>query len=73
MATTNDYVPGTEIDRPSATPSDGNAFAILGACRRALRDAGVPDKIIEEYTTEAKSGDYDELIRTSMKYCEIDV
>jgi len=55
---------------------DGNAFGIIGRCRRAIRNAarkGVLPKsmaatISEEFTKEATEGDYDHLLQTVMKY-----
>lgn len=42
---------------------DGNAFFIIGRTRRALKKAGVPDREIEQFTEEAQSGDYENLLR----------
>ena len=53
------------------TGIDGNAYAILGAAKRAMRLAKVDEAIINQYWTEATSGDYDHLIQTTMKYCEV--
>lgn len=50
---------------------DGNAFAILGTVRRALRDAGISQDTIAEFFAEAKSGSYDELIQTVMRWVEV--
>ncbi len=47
---------------------DGNAFAILGRCRTAARNAGVPQAEINAFFEEAQSGDYDNLLRTCMKW-----
>lgn len=49
------------------TGSDGNAYMVLGLVRKALRRAGVSTEEVEEYTTEATSGDYDHLLQTTMK------
>jgi len=51
---------------------DGNAFAILGRVRKAMKKAGVDEKIIEDYTREATSGDYTTLLATTMKYVHTD-
>jgi len=51
---------------------DGNAFAIIGRVTKAMRRAGVDKDIIEKYKNEAMSGDYNNLIVTTMKYCHID-
>jgi len=52
--------------------TDGNAMAIMGAVTRAMRRGNVPKDDIDAYFTEATSGDYDKVIRTSMQYvnCE---
>lgn len=50
---------------------DGNAFAILGAARKAMRRAGWTDAEIAEYTVEATAGGYDHLMQTTMAYCEV--
>ena len=51
---------------------DGNAFSIMGAVTKAMKRGGVPQEDIDAYFTEATSGDYDNVIRTSIKYvnCE---
>jgi len=49
---------------------DGNAFAILGRVRRAMKDAGWNKEAIEQFTNEATSGDYNNLLQTVMKYCD---
>ena len=50
---------------------DGNAFAILGRVQIAARRAGVPDEEIETYMSEATSGDYDNLLTTTMQWFSI--
>jgi hypothetical protein len=50
---------------------DGNAFAIMGAVSNALRKAGVPKEEINEYTSESMSGDYENLLRTAMKWVSV--
>lgn len=50
--------------------SDGNAFAIIGKVCRALHSAGIPLENIEEYRTEAMSGDYDNVLQTTLKWVE---
>ena len=49
---------------------DGNAFAIMGAVKKALQRAGADAEYIDQYLNEAKSGDYDNLLRVSMKYAD---
>ena len=50
---------------------DGNAFAILGRCSRAARAAGKPQPWIDRFMTEAKAGNYDHLLQTTMRYFEV--
>lgn len=49
---------------------DGNAFHILGKVRQALKKGGYHD-LAEKYLEEAKTGDYDNLLRVTMEYVEI--
>jgi hypothetical protein len=51
---------------------DGNAFAILGRCQQAMRQAGVSKAEIDAFLTEAKSGDYDHLLQTCMRWFEVE-
>lgn len=53
------------------TGQDGNAFAILGRCRAAARDAGLSDEDIAAFMDEAMAGDYDHLLQTAMRWFEI--
>jgi len=50
---------------------DGNAFAIMGAVSKALRRAGVDKSEIDEYLSECMSGDYDNLLRTAMRWVSV--
>lgn len=51
---------------------DGNAFNIMGRVAKAMRSAGVDPKIIEAYRAEAMSGDYNNLLRVTTKYVEVE-
>ena len=51
--------------------SDGNAFAIIGKVSKALRRGGVDKEEITLFSTEAMSGDYDNVIQTAMKWVEV--
>lgn len=50
---------------------DGNAFMVLGLCQKAARKAGIEDTKINQFLDEAKKGDYDHLLRTCMKYFNV--
>lgn len=51
---------------------DGNAFSIMGQAIRAMQKAGVSIEIIDQYTDEATSGDYDNLLCVTMDYVNCD-
>lgn len=51
---------------------DGNAFAILAAVEKAMKKAGCKKEEIDQYKKEAMSGDYDNLLRVTMKYCDVE-
>ena len=51
---------------------DGNAFAIIGRIRQALRRAKVSHEEIEEFTQEATNGDYDHVLQTAMKWVDVE-
>jgi len=50
---------------------DGNAFVILGEVSKALRKAGM-DEEAEAFFEEATEGDYNHLLRTAMKYVDVE-
>lgn len=50
---------------------DGNAFAILGRVSRALRKGGATAAEVDEFMTEATSGDYDNLLATCMRWVSV--
>ena len=54
------------------TESDGNAFSVIGKTMKALRGEGYSAEQIEQYRKEATSGDYDNLLRVTMKWVEVE-
>jgi len=54
------------------TGNDGNAFAIMGSVRSALRRAGATKEQIDEYSNASMSGDYDNLLRVAMEWVQVD-
>lgn len=50
---------------------DGNAMAIMARVGDALRKAGVPQTEIDEYYAESMSGDYDNVLRTAVKWVSV--
>jgi hypothetical protein len=49
---------------------DGNAFLILGKVGKAIKGSDRPE-LYEAFMEEAKSGDYDNLLVTCMKYVKL--
>lgn len=50
---------------------DSNAFAILGKVNQALRRARVSQEERTKFMDEAKSGDYNHLLMTCMKWVDV--
>jgi hypothetical protein len=51
---------------------DGNVFNIIGLTAQALKRAGLSEQA-KEYTVKAfAAGSYDEVLRLSMRYCEVE-
>jgi len=50
---------------------DGNAFVILRAVLAALKKAKVPKEEVDMFLKEAKSGDYDHLLRTCCEWVNV--
>lgn len=67
------YVPGTSIEKPVVQLSgeDGNAIAIVQRVIRALKKAGVPSSVTEEFRKEALSGDYQHVLDTAEEFAEV--
>lgn len=53
------------------TGQDGNAFAIMGAVKQALRKNGVSAEEIAAYMEDSMSGDYDHLLQVAMKWVDV--
>jgi len=65
--------PEPERKRPRVklTGVDGNAFTVMGRVCEALRKSGFTREDVDTYRKEAMSGDYNHLLVTSMKWCEV--
>jgi hypothetical protein len=50
------------------TGTDGNAFAIMAACRRSARKAGWSNERIENVFSKMTEGDYDNLLQVVMDH-----
>ena len=58
--------------RVHLTGLDGNAYAIIGAVRKALLRAGVSKEHVSDFFKEATSGDYDHVLQTCMRWVEVE-
>lgn len=47
---------------------DGNAYAIMGAAQRILKQAGATPEEVKEYLDESMSSDYEHLVATVSKW-----
>lgn len=54
------------------TGRDSNAGAIMAAVSTALRRHGVKKDVIDRYRKESMSGDYNNLLRTAMRWVEVE-
>lgn len=61
----------TEKPKLKLTGVNGNAFVILGLAKRTAKRAGWTSEKIEEYMSQAMSGNYDHLLQTTMKYFDV--
>lgn len=52
--------------------ADGNAFNVLGICKRAMERAKLPQTEIDAFMTEAMSGDYNHLLQMVMAWFEVE-
>lgn len=61
------------MNKPKVTliGQDGNAFNILGLCKRAATKAKMPKETWREFQARAMSGDYDNLLATVCEYFEV--
>ncbi len=66
----------SEIKYPDITVNiigqNGNAFCILGICKRVMEHAKLPQTEIDAFMTEAMSGDYDHLLATVVSWFEVE-
>ena len=65
-------IPPEEKPVVKLTGHDGNAFAIMGRVKQALRRCGADEEYIEKYLNEATSDDYNNLLAVSMNYVDVE-
>lgn len=57
--------------RVQLTGENGNAFAIMGAVKAALKQNQVAPSEIDEYLQASMAGDYDALLRVAMEWVDV--
>lgn len=73
-----DYVEENDMDPkfPDVTVvlsgQDGNAYLIIGRIARALKLGGATKEDVETFIKEAMSGDYENVLRTCMKWVNVE-
>ncbi len=50
---------------------DGNAYSIMGEVKSALTREGNSNEIVEDYLSQAMSGDYDHLLAVSLAFIKL--
>ena len=60
-----------ENEKPEVKLVDGNAFAIMGACRKAWQRAGNDMNEWKTIQTEMMNGDYDHLLCVASDHFEV--
>lgn len=66
------------VPMPSSRPTvklignDGNAFAIIGACKQAAKRAGWTPQQVQQLQDEMMQSDYDHLLATATRYFEVE-
>ena len=53
------------------TGTDGNAFAVIGACKAAARKAGWTTDEITQLVEDMTAGDYDHLLGIAMQRFDV--
>ncbi len=71
-----DLTPAQRYGIPAPTcklvGEDGNAMNVIARGRRALQRAGYPPEALQAYIVESKSGDYNTVLATAMKWLEVE-
>ena len=62
----------TDLPRVKLIGRDGNAFAVLAACKKAATNAGWTDEQWAAFQAEATSGDYNHLLATVIRNFDVE-
>ena len=60
-----------EVPEVQLTGRDGNAFAVMGAVKEAMKESGWTKEEITEVMDDMMSGDYDHLLCVACDVCEV--
>jgi len=52
--------------------NDENAFAVMGAVKKALRNNNIAKTEIDKFLADAMSSDYNNLLRTCMEWVNVE-
>jgi len=63
----------TEVKKPKVklTGTDGNVFALLGACSKALNKVGQAEQARLMFQEATKADSYHAALAVMMKYCDV--
>ena len=64
---------GIKTSKPEVelTTCDGNVFSILGRCQKTLRRSKYSKEDIDQFISDASSGDYDHALQTVFKWFDV--
>ncbi len=48
--------------------TDGNAYALLAAVGKAMREAGIPQVVLDDFYKRATAGDYSQMMATVQQW-----
>lgn len=65
---TYDHIKGIYFPLPDLRGPQGNAFWLLGEAKRLMEAEGIVSFVMDEFHSEATSGDYDHLLATIRKW-----
>jgi hypothetical protein len=51
----------------------GNAYSIMGNVMAAIKMAGATKEQVDAYIAESTSGDYDQLVDTAKRWCNVTI
>jgi hypothetical protein len=72
MKNENEFPPPKKKCKVKLIGQDGNAFNLMGICQREMKkDKQYTSEMIKQFQKEAMSSDYDNLLATCAKWCDV--